>query len=113
MGAMKRIVKFTGGGLIGAAVGAVTASLFAPQSGEELQHKVHGRLRQAKLAGAQAKAEKEEELIQRFRNSVNDPNALEEERQRARAEVTAAVQAVGLGLNAPGAISAQEATFRR
>ena len=113
MGAMKRLVKFTGGGLIGAAVGAVTASLFAPQSGDELQQNVQGRLRRAKAAGAEAKAEKEVELIQRFRSSVNDPAALADEQKRALADVAAAAQAVGLGLNAPGAISAQEASLRR
>jgi gas vesicle protein len=112
---MKRLAKFTGGGVVGAAIGSVTATLLAPESGNELQRKLRNRLRQAKLAGATAKAEKEEALIQRFRSRVDDPNALEEERVRARAEaaeVAEAIQAVGLGLNAPGAIAAQDAVRR-
>jgi gas vesicle protein len=113
MGAIKRLAKFTGGSVIGAAVGAVTASMFAPQSGNELQHRLRDRLRRAKVAGAVAKAEKEEELIRRFRGTVNDPDALEDERKRVQAEVAEAVQSVGLGLNAPGAIAAQETVSRR
>lgn len=113
MGAMKRLAKFTGGGLIGAALGSVTAALLAPQSGSELQRKVRERLAQARLAGATAKADKEEDLIRRFRGSVNDPDALEAERVRARAEMAQTVQAVGLVLNAPGAIAAHESNLRR
>jgi gas vesicle protein len=113
MGAMKRLAKFTGGGVVGAAIGSVTATLLAPQSGSELQRKLRDRLMQAKLAGVTAKAEKQEALILRFRGSVNDPNALEEERVRVRTEVAEAVQAVGLGLNAPGAIAAQDSSIRR
>ncbi len=113
MGAMKRLVKFTGGSVIGATVGAVTASVFAPQSGNEMQLRLRDRLRRAKVAGAVAKAEKEEELIRRFRGTVNDPDALEDERKRVQAEVAEAVQSVGLGLNAPGAIAAHETVARR
>jgi gas vesicle protein len=109
MGTIKRLVRFTSGSLIGGAVGTVTATLLAPQSGRDLQRRLHDRIRQAQLAGATAKAEKEDELITRFRGSVSDPTALEEERVRAREEVAAAVQAVGLGLNAPGAIAGHDA----
>src|SRR4051812_47288995 len=62
MGAMKRLAKFTGGGVVGAAIGSVTATLLAPQSGSELQRKLRDRLMQAKLAGVTAKAEKQEAL---------------------------------------------------
>ena len=113
MGAMKRLAKFAGGSVIGATVGAVTASLFAPENGNDLQRRLRDRVRRAKVAGVVAKAEKEEELIRRFRGSVNDPNALEDERLRVHAEVAEAVQSVGLGLNAPGAIAAQETAARR
>jgi gas vesicle protein len=113
MGTMKRLTKITGGGLIGGAVGVITAGLLAPQSGEELQQKLRDRIRRAKVAGVVAKAEKEEELIRRFRGRVDDPNALEDERQRVQAEVAEAVQSVGLGLNAPGAIAAQDSALRR
>jgi gas vesicle protein len=107
MGAIKRLAKFTGGGVVGAAIGSVTATLLAPESGNELQRKLRERIQQAKLAGLTAKAETEEALIQRFRGRVNDPNALEDKRVQSHAEVAEAVRAVGLGLNAPGAIAAQ------
>ncbi|HEY7035973.1 MAG TPA: YtxH domain-containing protein [Thermomicrobiales bacterium] len=113
MGAIKRLAKFTGGGVVGAAIGSVTATLLAPESGNELQRKLRERIQQAKLAGLTAKAETEEALIQRFRGRVNDPNALEDKRVQSHAEVAEAVRAVGLGLNAPGAIAAQESTDRR
>jgi hypothetical protein len=108
MGATKRLLTFAGGGLVGATVGAVVAALIAPQSGNDLQRNLRKRVQLAKVAGVEARAAKEEELIRRFRGRVNDPDALEEERVRARAEVAAAVQAVGLGRNAPGAIAAQD-----
>lgn len=112
MGALKRLVKFIGGGVVGAAVGSAVALLLAPTSGRELQQRTHELIRRAKLAGIEAKAAKEDELIRKFRADVNDPEALEEERLSAREEVAAALQAVGLGLNAPGAIAAQEAVAR-
>ncbi|HEY8448476.1 MAG TPA: YtxH domain-containing protein [Thermomicrobiales bacterium] len=112
MGAAKRLATFIGGGLAGAAAGALAGLLFAPQSGDELREKVDERLRQARLAGTTAQAAKEEELIRKFRAEVNDPDALREEEMQARTEVATAVQAIGLTLNAPGAIAAQE-TFGR
>lgn len=111
MGTIKRFVKFTSGSLLGGAVGTVTATLLAPQSGHEFQRRIRDRIRRAQLAGAVAKAEKEDELIARFRGSVVDPTALEEERTRSREEVAAAVQAVGLGLNVPGAIAGHDANL--
>jgi gas vesicle protein len=92
MGAIDRLAAFGIGGVIGAALGSAAAALLAPQSGSELQRKVHERIRLARIAGAEAKAEKEEELIRRFRGSVDSPVALEDERARAREEVAAAVE---------------------
>ena len=109
MGAIKRLVRFTGGSLLGGAVGTVTAALLAPHSGRDFQHRLRERVQRAKLAGATAKADKEDELITRFRGSVDDQTALEEERARSREEVAQAVKAIGLGLNVPGAIAAHEA----
>lgn len=106
MGAMKRIVKFGAGGLVGAAIGTVAATLFAPQSGSELQRKVHQRLREARVAGAVAQAEKEEELIRRFRGNVDDPSALEEARQQVHQEVAAVVQSIGFDANTAGSLTA-------
>ena len=112
MGAGKRLVKVGGGGLLGAAVGTATAILLAPQSGQELKGRLQDRLRAARLAGAEAKAAKEDELIRKFRLEVNDPRALEEEATKTRLEAAEAVAAIGLGLNAPGALAAQEAALR-
>src|SRR3954462_4276403 len=94
MGALKRLVKFGMGAVVGAAVGTAGAGLRAPQSGRELHRKVTMRLNEAKLAGVEAEAAKQEELIRRFRGTVNDPMALEEERARARTEVGTTAQAL-------------------
>ncbi len=115
MGAGKRLVRFGSGGVLGAGIGAAAAMLFAPQSGDEMTGRLLDRLRQARLAGAEAKAAKEDELIRKFRAGVNDPDALQEEETKSRLEAAEAVNAVaaaGLGLNAPGALAAQEAAFR-
>ena len=112
MGAGKRIVKFGSGGLLGAAVGTAVAILWAPQSGDELKERLADRLRQARLAGAEAKAAKEDELIRKFRSEVDDPAALRDEEAKVRVEAAEAVAAVGLGLNAPGALAAQETALR-
>ncbi len=108
----KRIVKFGGGGLLGAAIGTAVAILWAPQSGDELKGRISDRLRRARLAGAEAKAEKEDELIRKFRVEVADPDALRDEETKVRLEAAEAVAAVGLGLNAPGALAAQETALR-
>ena len=112
MGAGKRIVRFGGGAVLGAAIGTAVAILFAPQSGDELKGRLWDRIRAARLAGAEAKATKEDELIRKYRAEVNDPAALQEEEAKAQLEAAEAVAAVGLGLNAPGALAAQEAALR-
>lgn len=112
MGAGTRLLKFGSGGLLGAAVGTAVAVLWAPQSGDELKGRITDVLRRARLAGAEAKAEKEDELIRKFRVEVEDPEALRDEEAKVRVEAAEAVAAVGLGLNAPGALAAQETTLR-
>lgn len=112
MGFIKRTVKFTAGGIVGAVTGAAAALLLAPESGHDLQRKLRDRLRDAKLAGAEAKAAKENELIRKYRLEVNDDRALTEAEQQAAEERAQAVVALGLGLNAPGAIAAQEVSTR-
>lgn len=108
MGIIKRAIKFTVGGITGAVVGAAAAILLAPESGQELQHSLRQRLRSSKLAGAVAKADRKQELIRKFRNEVNDDTALTGLESRARDERDQTVAALGLGLNAPGAIASQE-----
>jgi len=112
MGAAKRLGRFAGGGLLGGAIGTAVAILYAPQTGDELRGRIADRLRAAKVAGAEAKAAKEDELIRKFRAGVNDPDALVEEETKARHQVAEAVAAAGLGFNAPGAIAAQEPALR-
>ena len=115
MGAGKRLMRFGSGSVLGAGIGAAAAILFAPQSGDEMTGRFWDRIRQARLAGAEAKAAKEDELIRKFRAGVNDPVALQEEETKSRleaAEAMNAVAAAGLGLNAPGALAAQEAALR-
>ncbi len=84
MSGTKRFLRFASGGLFGTAVGTAVAILMAPQSGGELRGKISDRLRQAKLAGAQAKATKEAALITKFREDVDDPEALAGEETKAR-----------------------------
>lgn len=62
--------------MLGAVFGGMVAYLFAPQNGSELTGKVRGRLDDVRIAGAQAKLDKQRELISRFRETVNDPGAL-------------------------------------
>ncbi|MGH2531154.1 MAG: hypothetical protein ACRDJW_02500 [Thermomicrobiales bacterium] len=112
MGALRRVVKFGAGGIVGAAIGAIGAALAAPQSGGELQTKVDDRIRRAKVAREEAKVAKTEELISRFRQGVNAPTALDDEREKTRIETAEKISAIGLGLNAPGALAAQETALR-
>ena len=93
MGAMKRIGRFTSGGVLGGAIGTAIAILYAPQTGEELKGSISDRLRLARLAGAEAKAAKEDELIRKFRGEVNDPDALRDEELKARQAVVEAAAA--------------------
>lgn len=95
MGAGNRLLKFGSGGLLGAGVGTVVAVLWAPQSGEELKGRLADRLSRTRLAGAQAKAEKEDELIRKFRDEVDDPEALQDEEAKVRLEAAQAIAAIG------------------
>lgn len=92
MSALARIVRFGLGGAIGAAAGGAAAYLFAPQSGEELGGKVRQRLADARLAGAEARAAKEQELISRFRLTVHDEGALRADEIAAQAAVADAAR---------------------
>lgn len=76
MDAVKRMFKFGLGGAFGAALGAGVASLFAPQKGEELQKASRAIIEEAKADGATAQAATEAALTERFRQQVNDKDAL-------------------------------------
>lgn len=110
MGAVMRIIKFGLGGVVGFVGGAVAGLLAAPRSGEETIEAIEARLREAEAAGDAARIAKERELIARYRGVVGDPNALGDEERRLTSETGNAMRAVGLGLNAPGALSAHAAS---
>ena len=61
-----------------------------------------------KTAGQTAKVAKETELIQRYREDVGDSTAMDDELSPSMSRADA-VMAMGLGLNAPGAIASRQA----
>jgi gas vesicle protein len=108
MSVFGRILSFGAGGALGAAVGAVVAQAMATQSGEELKRRVRERVDSVKAIGDAAAAEAEGELIQKFRSETADPMALSSDAERVSVQRLRAMEALGLGLNAQGAISAQQ-----
>lgn len=72
---MMRMVRFVGGALFGAAVGAAVASVLAPQSGPRLQMQTRELMDEARRQGDLARADTAESLTREFRAKVNDPNA--------------------------------------
>jgi hypothetical protein len=69
--------------------------LVAPQSGEELRDEVERRVDRAKIAGLEAQARTEEELIRRFRAETNDPTALRDQEAITRVETAQAIAELG------------------
>jgi len=96
MSTLTRLVKFGLGGVVGAAIGGAATYFLAPQSGNELTGKIHARVAEAKLAGAEAQAQTEQALINRFRARVHDPAALTATEMSARSAVTKAAQDVAV-----------------
>ena len=94
MSAARKLVRFVGGGLLGASLGGAVAVLFAPDSGDDLRRRLRERLHQARVAGAEAQAAKTEELIRRFRGTVDDPVALTESQTKARQKAALAISAL-------------------
>jgi len=105
MGFIKRIGSFIIGGLLGAGVGAAVAMLVTPQSGDEFVEGVERRVDRAKLAGLEAQARTEEELIRRFRAETGDPEALRDLETLTRVESAQAIADLGM---APGAGAGRE-----
>src|SRR3954447_9923262 len=101
MGLFQRAFKFTAGGLTGAAVGATVAVLLAPESGQDLQRSIRERIRAAKIAGAEAKAAKEAELVRKFRVEVSDPAALRDLEEQTKLERAQALKAIESRSDAP------------
>ena len=59
---MGKLVNLLGGLVVGVAAGAAAGLLFSPQSGEELQQSVRGRIQEALAEGRAAQAAKQAEL---------------------------------------------------
>jgi gas vesicle protein len=76
MGLAKKLFKFTAGSATGAAVGMAVGTLFAPQRGEAFQKDVNDFIVDVKTSGEHARIQTERELAERFRDRVNDPDAL-------------------------------------
>jgi gas vesicle protein len=96
MSVLGRIGAFIVGGLVGAGVGSAIAMLTAPQSGDQFRRDVERRVDQVKVAGLEAQARTEEELIRRFRAETGDPTALREEEAQIRVEAAQAIADLGL-----------------
>lgn len=102
MGFLGRIGSFLLGGAFGAGVGAAIAVLNAPQNGDEFRQGVERRIDQVKVAGLEAQARTEEELIRRFRQETGDPAALRDAEAQVRVETAQAIAGLGLNPVPPG-----------
>ena len=72
------LFRFVGGIMVGAAVGAVTAALLAPKSGEQLKSDAQSYWDQIKQAGAEAEQLRWSELESKFRKAkLNQPFELD------------------------------------
>jgi len=111
MAVMKRLAKFGVGLAAGSAVGAAVGTLTAPEDGDSFRSRIRRRFSDARRAGEEARAAKQAALISQYRKDVGDHDALEEEVDHTLS-TTDAVLAMGLGLNAPGAIASQQAALR-
>ncbi|MGH2548335.1 MAG: YtxH domain-containing protein [Thermomicrobiales bacterium] len=91
MGVFSGLVRFGKGGVLGAAIGAAAGLLLAPGSGKETRSAMSERIQRTRLAGVDAKADVEQDLIQRFRGKVSDTSALSEEEFRSKNDHVAAI----------------------
>lgn len=111
MALFKRLTKFGMGIAAGGAIGAAIGTLTAPDEGESLRRRVKQHFVNAKQAGEDAKARTNAQMITRYRQNVGNFDALEHAVDHSQS-ATDAVLAMGLGLNAPGAIAAKQAAHR-
>ncbi|MDQ2651586.1 MAG: hypothetical protein M3Z20_00965 [Chloroflexota bacterium] len=96
MGILGRLGAFVGGGLLGAGIGAAIAVLNAPQSGDDLRKGVERRVGLVKMAGVEAQARTEEEMIRHFRAQVNDPGALRDDETQLKVEAARSIADIGI-----------------
>lgn len=105
---MQKLAKFGIGIATGGAIGAAIGTLTAPADGETFRHRLRKHFADAKTAGQTAKVAKETELIRRYREDVGDSKAMDDELPPTMSRADA-LMAMGLGLNAPGAIASRQA----
>ena len=96
MGMLSRIGAFLTGGILGAGVGAAIAMLVAPRSGDEFREEFERTVDQVKVAGLEAQARTEEEMIRRFRAETGDPDALRDQETQVRVGTAQAIADLGL-----------------
>lgn len=96
MGIIGKTLRFVAGLGVGAGIGAVTALLLAPQSGETSQEQVQARLQEILDAGRRAAHKRENELYTAWEATVNEgqhddgkdkaqsQDATDKEREKAR-----------------------------
>jgi gas vesicle protein len=109
MGVLGRLGAFIGGGLLGAGVGAAIALLNAPQAGDDLRKDVARRVDLVKMAGVEAQARTEEEMIRHFRAQVNDPGALRDDETQLKVEAARSI--ADLGINAGAGQMARSGSY--
>jgi gas vesicle protein len=72
MSVVSKTLKFTGGALIGLGVGALTALILAPQSGQVTTAQLRARLDDALDAGRRAQQDTETELHARWEATIRE-----------------------------------------
>jgi hypothetical protein len=70
--------------------------LVAPQSGDQFREEFERKVDQVKVAGLEAQARTEEEMIRRFRAETGDSDALRDEETQVRIETAQAIADLGL-----------------
>jgi len=93
MGFARRTLRFSGGLILGAAVGTTVSVLFAPQRGDELKASLLDRKEEALRAGEEAEVIETERLKNVFRATVSDPTALTGKTDPSKREKTEAEKA--------------------
>lgn len=75
---LSTLLKFTAGSAFGATIGATIAVLMAPKSGEQTQAETSALFNTMKTEGENARQDAENRMADRFRQKVNDPDALKQ-----------------------------------
>ena len=72
---MKKAMAFVFGAMLGGILGAVTALLLAPYSGDELRSAVHSRFDEIQLEIKEAAQKRREELEEQLQGLINPEDA--------------------------------------